>query len=161
MSLIFSRETTPKQRLLAILFSQGVQALMLFRLAHALRMNRFARKLQVHSLLYRLNQILCGVDIDPEAKIGRRFSMPHPCGIVIGSTAEIGDDVTIMQHVTVGSRAIGDTGKRHATIGEAAFIGPGAILLGPVIIGQSAEIGAGSVVMKDVSPGQTVFGVHR
>lgn len=160
MSLLFARERTIGQKCSALAFSQGVQAMVLFRIANIVRGNWFLRKFRIHSFLYRLNQFLCGVDIDPGARIGRRFCMPHPAGIVIGGTAEIGDDVVIMQHVTVGSRRLGEAGRRHAKIASRVFIGPGATILGAVTIGEAAEIGAGSIVLTDVAAGQSIFGLH-
>jgi serine O-acetyltransferase len=160
MSLLFSREVTFWQKCSALIFAQGVQALLIFRLAHAMRSNWLLRKFRIHSFLYRLNQLLCGVDIDPEASIGRRFCMPHPTGIVIGATAEIGDDVVMMQQVTIGSRYFGEVGRRHATIHDGVFIGPGAIVLGAVTIGAGVQIGAGSLVLADVAAGQSIFGLH-
>ena len=161
MGLIFSRERTFSQKLSAILFSAGVQALILFRLSSISSRNRVLRKFRINLLFYRLNQFLCNTDIDPDAVIGRNLLLPHPSGIVIGGTAIIGENVTIMQNVTIGARNIGENHKRHATIKDGVFLGPNAALLGDITIGEYTEIGAGSIVLADVNRNQKVFGVHK
>jgi len=99
-----------------------------------------------------------GVDIHPAAKIGRGVFIDHGVGVVIGETAEVGDDVTIYQGATLGGTGK-DVGKRHPTIGKGVIISAGAKILGPVTIGEGCKIGAGSVVLKDVPPFCTVVGV--
>ena len=99
-----------------------------------------------------------GIEIHPGAKIGRRVVIDHGHGIVIGETAEVGDDVKIYQGVTLGGTGK-DVGKRHPTVESGVMIGAGAKVLGPITIGKNAKIAAGAVVVKDVEPNCTVVGV--
>ena len=98
-----------------------------------------------------------GIEIHPGAQIGRRFFIDHGTGVVIGETAEIGDDVTIYQGVTLGGTGK-DTGKRHPTIGNNVMIGAGAKVLGPFKIGDNSRIAAGSVVLEEIPPNSTAVG---
>ena len=131
---------------------------------HAVRMHRFAHFLYRHHLrmLARLMSEWCrfftGVEIHPAAKIGRRLFIDHGHGVVIGETAEIGDDVTIYQGATLGGTGK-ETGKRHPTIGNHVTISAGAAVLGPFTVGDYAKIGAGAVVLSEVPPCATVVGV--
>lgn len=99
-----------------------------------------------------------GIEIHPGAKIGKRFFIDHGTGVVIGETAEIGDDVTIYQGVTLGGTGK-DTGKRHPTIGNNVLIGAGAKVLGPFKIGDNTNIAAGAVVLEEIPPNSTAVGV--
>ena len=140
-----------------VLFYPGVLAVGLHRVAQRLwegRLNFIAR------LINHLSPFLTTIDIHPGAKIGRRFFLDHGFG-VIGESAEIGDDVTIYQHVTLGGTnpTTGVGGKRHPTLRDGVVIGSGAQVLGPIEVGEGAKIGANSVVTKDVAPGSTVVGI--
>ena len=108
--------------------------------------------------LSQASRFLTGVEIHPGAKIGKRFFIDHGMGVVIGETAEIGDDVLIYQGVVLGGVSQEKT-KRHPTIKDKVVIGAGAILLGPIEVGQGARIGAGSVVIKNVPDNATAVGV--
>lgn len=99
-----------------------------------------------------------GIEIHPGAIIGKRVCIDHGHGIVIGETAEIGDDVMIYQGVTLGGTGK-DVGKRHPTIESGVMIGAGAKVLGPITVGKNAKVAAGAVVVKDVEPNSTVVGV--
>ncbi len=99
-----------------------------------------------------------GIEIHPGATIGRRVVIDHGTGIVIGETAEIGDDVMIYQGVTLGGTGK-DIGKRHPTIESGVMIGAGAKVLGPITVGKNAKVAAGAVVVRDVEPNCTVVGV--
>ena len=99
-----------------------------------------------------------GIEIHPAAKIGRRFFIDHGTGVVIGETAEIGDDVTLYQGVTLGGTGK-DTGKRHPTIGNGVLIGAGAKVLGPFKVGDNSNIAAGAVVLEEIPPDSTAVGV--
>ena len=99
-----------------------------------------------------------GIEIHPGATIGRRVCIDHGHGVVIGETAEVGDDVMIYQGVTLGGTGK-DVGKRHPTIENGVMIGAGAKVLGPITIGRNAKVAAGAVVVKDVEPNCTVVGV--
>jgi serine O-acetyltransferase len=101
---------------------------------------------------------LTGIEIHPGARIGRRFFIDHGSGVVIGETAEIGDDVTLYQGVVLGGVSWQKV-KRHPTIGNEVVVGAGAIILGPIKVGDCAKIGANSVVLKDVRPCTTVVGI--
>jgi serine O-acetyltransferase len=109
-------------------------------------------------MLSHANRFLTGVEIHPGAKIGRRFFLDHGMGVVIGETAEIGDDVLMYQGVVLGGTSL-EKKKRHPTIGNNVVIGAAAILLGPITVGKGARVGANSVVVKSVPPEATVVGV--
>jgi serine O-acetyltransferase len=140
-----------------VLFYPGVTALALHRVAHWLWEGRlfFPARMVNH-----FARFLTAIDIHPGAKIGRRFFLDHGFS-VIGESAEIGDDVTIYQHVTLGGTnpTTGTAGKRHPSIRSGVVIGSGAQVLGPVEVGEGAKIGANSVVTKDVAAGSTVVGI--
>ena len=116
-------------------------------------------------LIMHFARIFTGIEIHPAAKIGSNFFMDHGLGIVIGETAEIGENVTIYQGVTLGGimpsveSVLQRNQKRHPTVGNNVIIGSGAQILGPINIGDNARIGANSVVLKDVPPNVTVAGV--
>lgn len=101
-----------------------------------------------------------GIEIHPGATIGKRFFIDHGSGVVIGETAEVGDNVTLYQGVTLGGTGNEKGKKRHPTVGSNVFIGSGAKILGPIHIGDGARIGANSAVLKDVPPGATVTGMR-
>jgi serine O-acetyltransferase len=103
-------------------------------------------------------RLVSNVDIHPGATIGRRFFIDHGAGVVIGETAEIGDDVTMYHGVTLGGTSW-SPGKRHPTVEDNVLIGAGAKILGPVTVGRGARIGANSVVIEDVPPDMTVVGI--
>ena len=130
---------------------------------HAVVFHRMAHWLWVHGWLVAgrfvsaIARTLTGIEIHPGAKIGRRLFIDHGLGVVIGETAEIGDDVTLYQGVTLGGTGFA-TGKRHPTVQDNVTIGSGAKLLGPITIGHGAKIGANSVVITDVPPNSTVVG---
>ena len=131
---------------------------------HALTMHRVSHWLWCHKLksLARFNAMLArfftGVEIHPAAKIGRRFFIDHGMGVVIGETAEVGDDVTIYHGVTLGGVSLKKE-KRHPTIGNTVIIGAGAKVLGPFKVGDRVRIGANSVVLHEVPDDATVVGV--
>jgi serine O-acetyltransferase len=140
-----------------VLFYPGVTALGLHRVAHWLWEGRL---FFVARLINHFARFLTGIDIHPGAKIGKRFFLDHGFS-VIGESAEIDDDVTIYQHVTLGGTnpTTGEGGKRHPTLRSGVVIGSGAQVLGPIEVGEGAKIGANSVVTRDVAPGQTVVGI--
>ncbi|MBE6870860.1 MAG: serine O-acetyltransferase [Ruminococcaceae bacterium] len=106
----------------------------------------------------QLTRFFTGVEIHPAAKIGRGLLIDHGSGVVIGETAEIGDDCTLYQGVTLGGTGK-DTGKRHPTLGNNVMVGAGAKVLGPFKVGDNAKIAAGSIVLEEVPPNSTVVGV--
>ena len=133
----------------------GFHAVVWHRLAHALYRRHWYFAARLVSSLARW---LTGIEIHPGAKIGRRLFIDHGTGVVIGETAEIGDDVTLYQGVTLGGTTL-EKGKRHPTLEDGVIVGAGAQILGPFTIGRRARIGANSVVLKPVPPCATVIGV--
>jgi serine O-acetyltransferase len=132
----------------------GVQALLSHRVSHALHE---AGVPLLPRLLAYLTAAVTGVEIHPAARIGRGLFIDHGAGVVIGETADVGDDVTIYQGVTLGGTGFA-RGKRHPTVGNEVMIGAGSALLGPIEIGGRCKIGANSVVIHDVPPNSTVVG---
>jgi serine O-acetyltransferase len=133
----------------------GVHAIWIYRIAHFLwnrRLHFLAR------LVSHIGRALTGVEIHPGARIGRRVFIDHGMGVVIGETAEVGNDVIMYQGVVLGGTSRQRT-KRHPTVGNGVVIGAGAILLGPITVGDCARIGAGSVVIRSVPAHATVVGV--
>jgi serine O-acetyltransferase len=131
---------------------------------HAIWMHRIAHYLWMHKLFFlarfvsHLARFITGVEIHPGAKIGRRFFIDHGMGVVIGETAEVGDDVLMYMGTVLGGTSQ-DKSKRHPTLEDDVIVGAGSILLGPITVGKGAKIGAGSVVVKSVPIGATVVGV--
>jgi serine O-acetyltransferase len=132
----------------------GVHALLAHRLAHALRGVGVP---VLPRLIATIARSITGIEIHPAATIGRGFFIDHGMGVVVGETAEIGDDVTLYQGVTLGGTGFA-TGKRHPTVQDNVTIGSGAKLLGPITVGHGSKIGANSVVIHDVPPNSTVVG---
>lgn len=130
---------------------------------HALWLHRLAHRLYVMGVpivprwLSQFNRFLTGIEIHPGATIGRGLFIDHGAGVVIGETAEIGDNVTIYQGVTLGGTGK-ESGKRHPTVGDNVVFGAGAKVLGAIRIGDNAKVGAGSVVVADVPSDSTVVG---
>jgi len=138
-----------------ILFYASFWALLLHKLAHGLynlRLYVLAR------LVSQLSRFLTQIEIHPGAKIGRRLFMDHGAAVVIGETAEIGEDVLMYQGVTLGGTGKGK-GKRHPTLEDHVLVGAGAKILGGITIGEGSRIGAGSVVLDDIPPHSTVVGI--
>ena len=132
----------------------GVHAVLAHRVAHALHQ---ARVPLVPRLVAYLARSITGVEIHPAAVVGRGLLIDHGTGVVIGETAEIDDDVTLYQGVTLGGTGF-EQGKRHPTIGDDVVVGSGAKLLGPILVGRASKIGANSVVIHDVPEQSTVVG---
>ena len=150
------RDPAPRSRW-EILTYPGVLALGLHRVANALFRGRL---FFLARLINHFSRFLTAIDIHPGARIGRNFFIDHGF-VVIGETAEIGNDVTIYQCVTLGGTdpAGGIAGKRHPTIFDGAIIGSGAQVLGPITVGANARIGANAVVTRDVAQGATMIGI--
>lgn len=132
----------------------GPKALFFYRIAHALY---GARLFFLSRLLSEIGRLLTGIEIHPGARIGKRLVIDHGMGVVIGETAEIGDDCVIFHGVTLGGVKF-DPVKRHPTVGNKVLIGTGAKVLGPIYLGDGSRIGANTVVTKDVPAGATVIG---
>jgi serine O-acetyltransferase len=144
-----------RSRAEVVLGYPGLHAIWAYRLHHALWVR--GRRLSAR-LISQAARAATGVEIHPGATIGRRFFIDHGMGVVIGETAEVGDDVMIYHDVTLGGRSLNRT-KRHPTIGDGVVIGAGARVLGPVVVGAGAQIGANAVVVRDVPEGAVVVGV--
>ncbi|HMJ03000.1 MAG TPA: serine O-acetyltransferase [Conexibacter sp.] len=132
----------------------GVHAVLAHRVAHALHA---AGVPLLPRLVAAASRLLTGIEIHPAARIGEGLFIDHGMGVVIGETAEIGDDVTLYQGVTLGGTGFA-CGKRHPTVQDNVTIGSGAKLLGPITIGHGSKVGANSVVIHDVPPHSTVVG---
>lgn len=152
---VFERDPAARTRLEVLTTYPGLHALIAHRLAHALWRRRFRYPARLLSFLARS---ITQVDIHPGARIGRRFFIDHGCGVVIGETAEVGDDVTLYHGVTLGGVSW-NSGKRHPTLGDGVVVGAGAKVLGPIRVGPHARIGANSVVIQDVPAQMTVVGI--
>jgi len=153
-----ARHRDPAARSLAevALGYPGVHAVWVYRLAHRM-WQRPGLQLPAR-LISQLARAFTGIEIHPGARLGRRLFIDHGMGVVIGETAEVGDDVMIYHGVTLGGRSLAKV-KRHPTIGDGVTIGAGARVLGPVVVGAHARIGANAVVVRDVPPGAVVVGV--
>lgn len=154
IAAVMSRDPAAKSKLEIFLCYPGIKALRSHRLA-----NRLFRS--GHTLMARLISQRCkrktGIEIHPGATIGHRLFIDHGAGVVIGETAEIGDDVTLYQGVTLGGTGK-EHGKRHPTLGNGVVVGAGAKILGPIILGDNVKVGAGAIVLKSVPEGCTVVG---
>jgi serine O-acetyltransferase len=156
--LTAARERDPAARSVGrveiLLTYGGVQALLAHRVAHALYE---AGAPILPRALANLSRVLTGVEIHPAARIGASLFIDHGAGVVIGETAEIGDNVTLYQGVTLGGTGFA-RGKRHPTVSDDVVIGSGAKLLGPITVGRAAKVGANSVIIHDVPANSTVVG---
>jgi serine O-acetyltransferase len=152
---IFREDPAAKSVLEIVLCYPGFHAILLHRLAHKLYGWRVPL---VPRVISQTGRFLTGIEIHPGATIGRRFFIDHGMGVVIGETAEIGDDVLLYQGVTLGGTG-NERGKRHPTLGSHVVVGSGAKVLGNIKIGDDVKIGAGSVVVHSVPDNSTVVGI--
>jgi len=152
---VFERDPAARTSFEVFTTYPGFHALMFHRISHWLWNVRFKWLARFLSMFSRW---FTGIEIHPGANIGQRFFIDHGMGVVIGETAEIGNDCTIYHGVTLGGTAW-EKGKRHPTLGNDVVVGAGAKVLGPIHIGNSARIGSNAVVVKDVPAGATVVGV--
>lgn len=138
-----------------ILLYSGFHAIFFHRISHFL----YTKKLKfLARLISQISRFITGIEIHPGAKIGKRLFIDHGMGIVIGETAEIGNDCIIYHQATLGGTGK-DKNKRHPTLGDRVMVGTGTKILGPIKIGNDSKIGAGAVVLKDVANNTTVVGV--
>lgn len=152
---VFDRDPAARNTFEVLTTYPGLHAILGYRMAHALwnwNLKWLARWL---STLFRW---LTGVEIHPAAKIGERLFIDHGMGVVIGETAEIGNDCTLYHGVTLGGTSW-QKGKRHPTLGNGVVVGAGAKVLGPIYIGDDARVGSNAVVLKEVPAGKTVVGI--
>ncbi|MEQ9478817.1 MAG: serine O-acetyltransferase, partial [Algiphilus sp.] len=152
---VFDRDPAARNVWEVLTCYPGLKALWAHRVSHWLWNHRLPWLARMNSQLARF---LTGIEIHPGARIGRRFFIDHGMGVVIGETAEIGENVTLYHQVTLGGTSW-DAGKRHPTLEDNVVVGAGAKVLGPITIGTGARIGSNSVVVRDVDAGSTVVGI--
>ena len=156
VQIVFDRDPAAKSKIEIMLNYPGLHAIWIQRgITHKLYQKKHYALARFISQMARL---FTQVEIHPGAKLGRRLFIDHGCGIVIGETAEIGDDVTLYQGVTLGGTGK-ESGKRHPTLGNNVVVGAGAKVLGSFTVGDNVKIGAGSVVLKPVPANCTVVGI--
>jgi serine O-acetyltransferase len=152
---VLERDPAARSALEVLLCYPGVHALALHRLAHRLwhaGLTTLARAVS------HVGRFLTGIEIHPAARLGQGLFIDHGMGVVIGETAEVGDDCTLYHGVTLGGVSW-NKGKRHPTLGRGVVVGAGAKILGPFVVGDGAKVGSNSVVVKAVPPGATVVGI--
>lgn len=158
---VIARDPATTSRVEAVLCSSGLHAILFYRLNHYLWKKNFKLFARILSQFARF---LTGIEIHPGARVGTGFFIDHGMGVVIGETAEIGNNVTLYHDVTLGGTTVFSAKgkvmtKRHPTIGNNVIIGSGAQVLGPIKIGDNVKIGSNAVVIRDVEPNATVVGV--
>src|SRR5215471_14940812 len=152
---MMARDPAARSRIEVVLAYPGFQALLFYRLSHALWRRRWRL---LGRIVSHLGRFFTGIEIHPGATIGRRLFIDHGIGLVVGETCEIGDDVLIYQGVTLGGTSLKKE-KRHPTIEDHVMISSGAAVIGPVTIGQGSRIGAGAVVVSSAPPYSTIVGI--
>ncbi len=155
IAIVFERDPAARNAWEVMTCYPGFHAMLMHRLAHAmwgLKLRWLAR------FISHIARWLTGIEIHPGATIGRRFFIDHGMGVVIGETAEIGDDCNLYHGVTLGGTSW-NRGKRHPTLGKGVVVGAGAKILGPIVIGDGAQIGSNAVVVKPVPAGATAVGI--
>ncbi len=152
---VFQKDPAARSTVEVLFCYPGLHALWMHRLAHGLWRRR--RRLLAR-LVSQVSRFLTGIEIHPGARIGRRFFIDHGMGVVVGETAEIGDDVLMYKGVVLGGTTL-EKVKRHPTLGNGVVVGSNAVVLGAITIGDNAKIGSGAVVIKPVPPCATVVGV--
>jgi serine O-acetyltransferase len=155
LACVFQRDPAARSTWEVLTTYPGVHALLFHRVCHGLWQRGWRYPAR---FLAFLGRAFTNVDIHPGACIGRRFFIDHGAGVVIGETAEVGDDVTLYHGVTLGGTSW-NRGKRHPTLGDGVVVGAGAKILGPIRIGERVRVGANSVVVKDVPADRTVVGI--
>lgn len=149
------RDPAARSAFEVFLLYSGVHAMLFYRLSHFLYKHRLRF---LARFISQLGRFLTGIEIHPGATIGRGLFIDHGSGVVIGETAEIGDNCTIYQGVTLGGTGK-DKGKRHPTLGNNVMVGSGAKVLGPFTVGENSKIASGAVVLDEVPPDSTAVGV--
>ena len=152
---VFDRDPAARNTWEVVTCYPGFHARMIHRLSHWFWGAGFK---WLGRFLSHIGRWLTGIEIHPGATIGRRFFIDHGMGVVIGETAEIGDDVTLYHGVTLGGTSW-NKGKRHPTLAKGVVVGAGAKILGPITVGEGAKVGSNAVVVRDVPPGATAVGI--
>jgi len=155
VQVVFERDPAVRSKLEIFFCYPGFHAVLLHRLSHALWQKKFYF---LGRLVSHFGRFLTGIEIHPGAKIGQGFFIDHGMGVVIGETAEIGENCTLYHGVTLGGTSWAKE-KRHPTLGNNVVVGSGAKILGPFTVGDNSKIGSNSVVVKEVPPNSTVVGV--
>lgn len=155
IACVFERDPAARSRMEVLTTYPGVHALLAHRVAHRLWRRGWRYGARLVSYLARM---ITHIEIHPAATIGWRFFIDHGAGVVIGETAEVGDDVTLYHGVTLGGTSW-SKGKRHPTLGDGVVVGAGSKILGPITVEKGAKVGANSVVIADVPAGRTVVGI--
>jgi serine O-acetyltransferase len=156
IACVFERDPAARSSWEVLTCYPGLHALLFHRLTHWLWTR--ARLRWLARWISHFARWVTGIEIHPGATIGRRFFIDHGMGVVIGETAQIGDDCTLYHGVTLGGTTW-NKGKRHPTLGNGVIIGAGAKVLGPINVGDGAKIGSNAVVVKDVPAGATAVGI--
>jgi len=152
---VLAKDPAARSRLEVVLCYPGFHSMLFYQVAHWLWSRNW---LVLGRFVSHLGRLMTGIEIHPGAKIGRRLFIDHGMGVVIGETAEIGDDVTLYQGVTLGGTSLHHE-KRHPTLGNGVIVGSGAQILGGFTVGRDARVGANAVVVAEVPPGTTVVGI--
>lgn len=155
INTVFSRDPAARSTLEVILCYPGLHAIWFHKIAHWFWVHGH---LLAGRFVSAVNRLVTGIEIHPGAKLGRRVFIDHGMGVVVGETAEVGDDVLIYQGVVLGGTSL-EKKKRHPTIGNGVVIGSGAKIIGNIEIGDCSKVGAGSVVLKSAPPGSTIVGI--
>ena len=155
LNRVLENDPAARTKLEVFLLYPSIHALIAYRISHFFYKHKL---FFLARLISQTARFFTGIEIHPGATIGRGLFIDHGMGVVIGETAEVGDDVTLYHGVTLGGTAK-DKGKRHPTVGNNVVIGAGAKVLGPIVIGNDAKVGANAVVVKNVPDGATAVGI--
>ena len=155
LNKVMENDPAARSKIEVFLLYPTIHALIAYRISHYLYINKL---FFLARLISQISRFFTGIEIHPGAKIGRGLVIDHGMGVVIGETAEIGDNVLLYHGVTLGGTGK-DKGKRHPTVGNNVVIGAGAMVLGPIYIGSNSKIGANSVVLNNVPEGATAVGI--
>jgi len=155
LNKVMENDPAARSKIEVFLLYPTIHALIAYRISHYLYINKL---FFLARLISQISRFFTGIEIHPSAKIGRGLVIDHGMGVVIGETAEIGDNVLLYHGVTLGGTGK-DKGKRHPTVGNNVVIGAGAKVLGPIYIGSNSKIGANSVVLNNVPEGATAVGI--
>ena len=155
LNKVMENDPAARRNIEVFLLYPTIHALIAYRISHYLYINKL---FFLARLISQISRFFTGIEIHPGAKIGRGLVIDHGMGVVIGETAEIGDNVLLYHGVTLGGTGK-DKGKRHPTVGNNVVIGAGAKVLGPIYIGSNSKIGANSVVLNNVPEGATAVGI--
>ena len=155
LNKVMENDPAARNKIEVFLLYPTIHALIAYRISHYLYINKL---FFLARLISQISRFFTGIEIHPGAKIGRGLVIDHGMGVVIGETAEIGDNVLLYHGVTLGGTGK-DKGKRHPTVGNNVVIGAGAKVLGPIYIGSNSKIGANSVVLNNVPGGATAVGI--